>query len=332
MNRLNNFMKGGGIVRLFRWRTPTLPSYAPTRGIVAGPRIESRDGKGVLTPTKLPELLFYVTYWDRIDLPVVQGLSISSPETAGYFEVLGAEGVLSRTDVEYRAPKEVDSSGGSVMGLPDSIFMRANIQAPFDVCNRLSREMDISWTVGQSTTQSAAELLAPKQEDQERREVMALHLMKALPVPAASTAPKALLKFTHRRRSELLAFRAAFDALCEAATAEAPLVKEITRGRERLQAVLIDLHRVLDESRIERVAGSIKTYLSLGDLEANKILFPVIGAAGAGVAQVSPVWGALGGLGANAALTFATRKIYKPSALPAEIRDFAYLYYVDSLR
>jgi hypothetical protein len=139
----------------------------------------------------LPELLFYVTYWDRIDLPVVQGLSISSPETTDYFEFLGAEGVLSRTDIEYRAPTEVDSSSGSVMGLPGSVFIGANIRASFDVCNRLNREMDISWTVGQSTTQSAAELLAPKQEDQERREVVALHLMKALPVPAVSTTPKA---------------------------------------------------------------------------------------------------------------------------------------------
>lgn len=84
----------------------------------------------------------------------------------------------------------------------------------------------------------------------------------------------------------------------------------------------------MKSARIRNAAATLKVYLSLDDMAANKLLYPILGSVVAGGEQVSPAWGALAGLGANAAITFMSRRGVRPDCVPDHLKAFAYLYYV----
>lgn len=316
---------------------------------------------------ELQEILLYATYWDVVDLPLilrilpgevgdarrtnvyrrVSGGRVShatigtgshirwtAEGPAGFPEVLRDEGVVVSTIIEYEGDLDapglstVPREAGFLNDLPADVFAKLSLEVPY----LLARERQgVLWTIGQSTAESASELLLPERVAGET-DLLRVRLHAALPVPAPTTPPEAILELRTRRRGELLQFRAAMDGLYNAIATSENQQTELVRAKERIEASLINLHRVLDESRIQKVVGGLKAYLSLGEMEATKVLLPAIGAATAGAAQISPVLGGLAGLGLNAVLTFATRRVGTPPELvPEPLRDFAYLYYVESL-
>jgi hypothetical protein len=60
------------------------------------------------------------------------------------------------------------------------------------------------------------------------------------------------------------------------------------------------------------------------------IIFPLLGAAGAGIFEISKEFGALVGLGLNAGISVLNKKKPKLDSLPENLKTYAYLYLVEN--
>jgi len=300
-----------------------------TRGVVAGRTVRISGNRLILNSPSQAEIVHYLTYWDTIDTPNIQGMGVLFDGK----DLLLREGILSESRVTYEPPTQEelkDIQEGTINGFPSSQFAMLHVQAAFDVAKYLNKNTQVVWSIGQGTSDSAQELQLPMGHAS-NEQYLEMQLHDALPFPEEATPLEQLLEFRERRREELLAFRAAMDQLYDSVLQAENKNRALVHANEQLEKALLGWHRVMDESRIKKFIGGVKTYLSLGELDATKVVLPALGAASAGTIQISPAWGALAGLGLNAILTLATRQTSRADAIPSEVKDFAYLYYVEQL-
>jgi hypothetical protein len=241
------------------------------------------------------------------------------------YELLEAEGIFSFQNMGWVVDSRADGADPSSYA-----WMDAQGTAPIELMMELNRtNHDMRWSLGKFTNDFTPKPTLPIQDD-DHAYALQISLANALPAPAPGTSPEQILKLRVRRRPELLAFRAALDDLYLAIEKSDQKELALIRAKEKIEASLLALERVLDESKLRRVATTVKAYLSLKEIDATSVLMPAAGAMVSGGTGSSPAWGALAGLGANAALKFAS-EFRKPRDLPVELRDYAYLYYVSSL-
>ncbi|MDQ1005425.1 hypothetical protein QFZ28_006003 [Neobacillus niacini] len=91
---------------------------------------------------------------------------------------------------------------------------------------------------------------------------------------------------------------------------------------EQIQRKLIEINKVMSESRIKNLLGNLKI-----EFDVSQMILKTAGAIGAGTLFNFPV-------GVSAALGFASSFInvkselgLKPKSIPEELKDYAYLYY-----
>ena len=303
-----------------------------TRGIVVGADIKvfPEDKMSMSYSTK--RLRLYAMYWDRIVVPDDEFLARAIVEKE--LPLFEKEGIISFLWFKFPSEERRKVFDEIPVGPGDHLhnesvghqYAALLGMAPFHVCAQLCKSTDMRWTVGQFSNEMTEGLQYAGAADA-RTHTLQVALINALPVPGPDVKEEKILELKSNRRPELLAFRAALDDLFHAIEQADDKNLELVRAKEKLELSLHDLQRVFDEGKIRRIAGTVKAYLSLGDLTALNILMPAVGAAISGGVGHSPAWGALGGLAANAALTFAT-DFKKPSVLPPELKDFAYLYHV----
>jgi hypothetical protein len=159
---------------------------------------------------------------------------------------------------------------------------------------------------------------------------MEVSLYNALPIPSRDTPVQRLIDFKSRREPELLRFRSALDNLREMIVNSDDPLRALIVAEESIGLALADLHRLLDESRIQRIVASMKVLIDMGELNLKKPL-PLIGGLAATVVGLPAALGALAGFGISGGVSIADRLVNQPDPVPSGLTNFAYLYHLAKL-
>lgn len=274
---------------------------ASERGLVVAPRFVW-DGQTLSFPGLVglepSDLRRYVLYWDRLDFPDNNLISIaSSPDV----EYLASVGVLRRTRVVVR-------QSGNLGTL--------YVLAQFAAFEQLSAREPGLWTIGQS----APGFYAPREGSGPTRGIE-VELYEALPTPPDNVALPDVFEFKFRRASELGALRASLDELYLDISKTGDIPRAKTAALDRLGTTVGNLNKVANEAWPSRIISSVKVELNLPDIAAKA-------SAGLVIALSVGVPGAVGAaIGAVAAsVKININEILAPR-LPSSLRDFAYVYH-----
>jgi hypothetical protein len=205
-----------------------------------------------------------------------------------------------------------------LLGLPVSVWPDINYFAPLRTASVLQDGGTGLWTVAQTRST----YIFPT-GNAERTHLFEATLYAGLPVPTVETPLDEILTFREARYAELLRLRHAIDRLQLAVTEAEDTRRALEFARNDLALSIEDLHKALGASAIRTFFSTLRLYLNLPEAKIATTLLTAFGAERFGL----PLEVAAGvGLGANVALTFATRVLDRPVALPLELKDFIYLY------
>lgn len=276
-----------------------------SRGVVVAPSftvlggtLQEPDMVGI-DPVNLKHCLLY---WDKIDYP---NNNITNIATNVDEEFLIDAGVLSRSNIHLQ-----DFSGfiGSADILAQSIaFQQRNKQEPG------------SWTIAQS----CKNLLLPETYSTEEQTIE-IELYKTLPSPGNEVSFDDILTFKEKRRAELVAFRSLMDELYLQIIGSADIPRAKTMTMKKLENAIKDLHAAANESWTSKLISGFKVELNIPNLAVHALA----GAALASSFGVSPKLGAA--IGAiRAAIKFEFTSAPKSKGLPDNLKDYAYLNYIE---
>lgn len=279
------------------------------RGIVAGPAVKSLGNGSIfiensgIDPTKLRQ---YLLYWDRIEYPTNRGFNFTSKEV----EFLSSTGVLQRTEIPFALLANKDG----IMTQDDALLKSP--QLAFNFNNAKEQGM---W----SMTQPNQSLHLTPELSEEHRSVE-IELVDSLPLPDLSVPLEKILEFKEKRKDELGAFRSYLDSLY----LEVINSKDIPRSRikaiEDLQRGIVDLHKVMGESKIKQLVGSMKV-----ELNVRGIIFAA-GALGYLHTQYDlPLFLSVPLAASAGMLNFDVKPVMQPKKIPENLKDYAYLFYAE---
>ncbi|MFC4684677.1 DUF6236 family protein [Exiguobacterium sp. s149] len=272
------------------------------RGIVISPQVDIIEKNRMIVRNSnidQEKLREYVMYWDQIDFPVNQILHFGDTPETDY---------LVKAQVMKRSKINLQMSGELV-----ELFLKGQLEA-FRINNANNPG---SW----SLAQSGSELVLPQSSTIMTRN-LEIELYNCLPVPKGDVSLDDILNFKEVRNDELLEFRQLIDdiylEIINSGDHERALVKNI----ENIKRKIIELNKIMDESRISRAAKSLKIEFDVKDIISN-------GAMGFLIAQGSeyPIE-----LGMAAGALFSAIKIsseisIQPKEIPPELKGYAYLHY-----
>jgi hypothetical protein len=272
------------------------------RGIVVAPRFEF-DGVALRFPgvvgLEAADLRHYLLYWDRIDFPNNNLISIGNTPDIDF---LITSGVLTRTQVALH-----QFSGN---------FGIAYVLAQLAAFEELNRREPACWSIGQATVA----FVNPESSAAAVRAIE-VDLTCALPVPAGTVSLADVLEFKRRRNAELMALRYALDQMY----LQISNARDIPRARDAsinsLERTLVELHKASSEAWPSRALRSVKVELNIPNIVSKA----AAGAASAFAFGLPPAVGA--GAGAvMSAIKFDVRELRTPK-LPQHLKDFAYVFH-----
>lgn len=235
------------------------------RGIIIYPEMRRTGTAGVEIVSSQVDAVAVrraALYWDRVDHPQSQAiyLGLSAAE-----QLLKDAGILTETRIS-----DAVQTQDILLETPGRALLQHHMTEPG------------KW----SLAQSSPDLIMPGQLAESTRTVE-IELYEALPVPAGDVPIHDILQFKHHRADELLAFRAAMDALYERVIS----ARDIPRAKDaavlEVETRLRDVHRVVGESAMRRIVSSLKVELSIKDLVVSGALMSHPMTAMAGVAAAA---------------------------------------------
>jgi hypothetical protein len=305
-----------------------------TRGIVVvgEARFDLHMSKPIIRPSFLPidRLKRLVLYWDRICVPnlvfilkdgefEVWADSSGTPE----WKILKDNGIL------------VESSLSS--GKPDSDIFTANeiidshrYAVVLSAKTLNIKDPEIMWSIGQF-----GKSFEWKSTEPNDRTAIEMSIVDCLPVPAPGTSVEKIVEFKRARHAELLRFRSALDDMVHKIAKAENQKHAFIQAKEEIELSLEDLHRVLDETRIQKALSTIRILLDVKESAGVKALMTMLatvaGAVGAKFGDISLTTGGYIGFGIGALISLCTKKVPKIDTVKGKERDFAYLYEVEKL-
>ena len=329
---------------------------------LGGFALDERNAIGFRAPSA-QAIRQYLTYWDKLVWTVsrTDDLAWNNPEiiknwrgipspfdVENYRWTINDGKVLEQDGILKRYPVDLLVKGPSLATYPDDLHISTPESFKFWGCpNEViaplawlgsGNDRLIDWSVGRSGFQgrvipnvrTAEDIYSGLRNDTSFESPLdiLLTLSGILPAPGENVPIEKILSFREERRPELLAFRAAMTKWGSNVIQGQFTATELAQARETIESALVELHKVFDESRMSKIVGSARVYLSLSDTNAVKVLWPVLGAVTAGSFHLPTVGGALAGLALNAGLTFAQRRRQSPLVgMPSTVTDYAYVYY-----
>lgn len=276
------------------------------RGIVVTPEIDGDENSLHIKNINIDsnKLRQYLLYWDKIDFPSNNIIYMeSSPEV----EFLQKSNVLKRTNY---IPKI-----NGVITINPQIFLDMQMYAFNQNNNNQDNEV---WSIAQPTKK----ILLPK-EDSIKARTLQVELYNSIPVPTSNVNLEDILNFKEHRYHELEEFRYLMDKMYISImdSPDKDLLKDI--AIVKLQNKINELNKVMDESKIKRFLSTVKVELDFSGL--GTLL-------GVGVGHTinssafSTIVGAVGGA-VISSIKVSSEMSLKPREVPAELKDYAYLYY-----
>lgn len=271
------------------------------RGIVISPEYSITNTNGIhfvssdIDPVKLRQ---YVLYWDKIDFPDNNVVSIGDNSEIEY---LNSTGVLQRTTV----------TSNNFNG---EVYSRMQLA----VLNHNNSKNEGIWSLAQPN----GKLFLNKDESVLTRNLQ-VELYNSVPVPTVNVNLEDILNFKERRRDELEEFRCLMDEMYVSIMNSPD--KDLSKDSAvyKLQNKIAELNKVMNESKIEKFLSSVKIQLDYSGIGA------MIGAfAGHSLNNsiASTIVGVIGGT-AISSIKVGSEISLKPKKIPQGLKDYAYLYY-----
>lgn len=256
--------------------------------------------KGSLDSVSLRQ---YLLYWDKIDLPDNNIISIGSetPE----IQFLKDAGILERTYAKFSS--FTGNIGYSMVKMQYATLHMKNHTEPG------------CW----SLAQAGNSLYAPVENTIETGSIV-VELYNSIPVPLGDVPLQEILEFKEKRKDELLSFRCAMDDLYDKVAKSGDIVRAKTNAIDKIEKNVNDLNKVFNETWKSKLLSTVKVELNVPNLATAAIA----GGVGAASFGFSPVAGAAIGA-AGAALKMDISQSRQLDNLPSELKDFAYLHYVE---
>ena len=298
------------------------------RGVVTTGDCQLKDGSWVISGVASGLTLRHMlTYWDEVVHAHGNGFGPNVTDGSDYAVAMD-EGLLRTASIDAEIAPEAESvvDEPAINGIRLSQWPALTLAQRHLVAVALNERGRGIWSIGASGWDALATVDYPRD-----RLAIELDLHSALPTPAADTPLDQILAFRSERRSELLRFRAAMDAFVDDIGSAEHTQTALIRAREEIESALIDLHLLLDESRIQRISSSCRRVLGFEEPALTKAILPAIGGITAGALTLNPVLGSLVGVGVNAALGLTARPQPEVFSLPGGVREFLYLHSVEGL-
>jgi hypothetical protein len=178
------------------------------------------------------------------------------------------------------------------------------------------------WTLAQSNSF----LTLPAGEMARTLEV---ELYRAIPVPSRETPIEEVLELRRRRSDELRAYRGAIDDLYLEIIRSPDIPFAKNRAVEKLQQSVVDLHRVMSETRMGQSVVSVK--VDFNPLDPWEAIFRAgtLGGVGFNFGLTAAALGAAAGL-ASAAIRLRPQQVRRLPNIPRELSAYAYLATIEA--
>lgn len=269
------------------------------------------------------DLRQYLLYWDLITIPKIKfdlGGSISGPYLYDNDLLkLHQYSIFNIAEVQYAIEQSKSDSSTASNNFCD--LKKVYSIAQDNLLKTMNDETEVIWSLGQTGTdllkRSDHSLLGTSVE---------FCFLDSLPCPTEDTAIDDILEFKEKRNPELLRFRNRLDQLCEKVLKSENQTEQIKKSVEQINIALIDINKLLNESKLKTIIRHIKMSLDLKESTLIKAVSAIIGASSTMSIDLPATYGALGGV----AITGLFEMILKEKSLnlPEQSKDFAYLYYL----
>lgn len=267
------------------------------RGIVICPPFEPLPLGGVRCGGGLDglELRKYLLYFDKIDYPDNNFISVGSSPDIIYLEEAG---VLKRPLVRFSGTIS-SGKGEFFIAAQEAIYSQNSVKEPGQWS--LAQPSNNSF-FSNGTTSNGVEFT----------------LVNMLPVPQGIVPLEDILKFKQKRKDELIALRHHLDDIYQTIISSGDIPRSMTTETQKLEAALKEIDRTLSEASITKAVTNLRTYIG-GNFSS---VFSA-GLGGAGVSSLismSPLIAAM----ASAGLVLTIKPILSPRNSP-EANPFNYL-------
>lgn len=176
--------------------------------------------------------------------------------------------------------------GGSQMRVKEIYNNTLMMQAI--LTNELNKRNDEFWSIGQTGVHLEMPILEGVSIE---NQIFELTLSNILPLPVENTPIEKILNFKEKYQSELLKFQIAISKLNTKIEQSQGDKRVIQDCKDEIVVSLQDLHRTLDENKIKKVLGTVKTLLDVKQIGSATLIAGAV----AHLAQVPIVLGALSG-------------------------------------
>jgi len=272
------------------------------RGLVISPEYRVEDNGGihfVTTDIDSLKLREYLLYWDKLDFPNTNIVSMGTTPETDYLESVG---VLQRSVFNSNT-------------FNGEFYAKIQLEA----LKKNNEKEKGSWSLAQPNSK----LVLDKVSSHQTRN-LEVELYRSLPIPSAEVSLDDILSFKEIRKDELLEFRSLMDGLYLEVIASGDPDRAKMKSIEQIQRKIVELNRVMDEANIKSLLGNLKV-----EIDVSKMFEKTLQGAGLGALFHFPV-------GVGAALGFASSFIQvktelslKPKEIPEGLKDYAYLYYTN---
>lgn len=288
-----------------------------TRGVViTGNTILSDNDTALNINLELNKEIYlkYLTYWDEIHYVGTSVYGTPDFQNNSDYGTLIKEEILHVNEVNFTPEQN------------NRFFLVAMEVAQIDYYSKINQlRNDMKFSLGQSCN-----VLNLPQQNMTTVDCVELSIENILPIPINCSFAD-VLEFKEKRRSELLALRIRIEELKR--SIDTLSKDEIILFKEKLEKSLIDICKVMDESKFQKVLTSMKTYLNISDSGLLGALMPTLGylSSAASGYTYHPLVGTMGGFFANGLINLAIKKENKILGLSNDVQDFAYIYYLNKM-
>lgn len=209
------------------------------RGVVVSTPVVAKSGLLSMTaaPFDAQELRYWLLFWDKLNFPLLEGISIDPGEDGHYLQDIG---ILRREIVRN---VELGMSGDPERDSPEEQFQHHFLRG--------FRALDASEPGVWSLATGANSLTLDEDHGGDGRGVL-FSLHRSLPVPARDVPLAELLEFKRHRNDELVALRHHLERAYQRIVAAPDSALALRTEFEAIDASLSDLLRVARESSIKK--------------------------------------------------------------------------------
>jgi hypothetical protein len=266
---------------------------------------------------------------DEIDNFKQNGISVPNHINRNNIKIMQYEPYFIKGDIEGVGLLKSEDYLVAGEGLKVGDFMRVKelyintLRSQSILTEHLNNEMNGFWSMARASQNFVMPSLSGLTKESN---ILELSLSNLIPLPLDSTPVDKILEFKLKYKAELLAFQVAMSNLNQKIEISNGDFRVIQDCKDEIRLSLNNLHRVLDETRIQKIAGHLKTFLDIRQLGS----IPVISSAIAHFVEIPLLYGTLAGFAVSSGIELASKKENKIQGLSSPMRDYAYLYYAQN--